>query len=109
MSISRNTKTVKLLLKLFDKENNALSVVDLVSILSQEMNKTTVYRILQRLEEAGIDPVLFGLTDDDKPEFLPIPQEDVRRALFFRTFWIVLHIVTCFAIIAGNGRTLGIW
>ena len=54
MSISRNTKTVKLLLKLFDKENNALSVVDLVSILSQEMNKTTVYRILQRLEEAGI-------------------------------------------------------
>ena len=54
MSISRNTKTVKLLLELFDKENNALSVVDLVSILSQEMNKTTVYRILQRLEEAGI-------------------------------------------------------
>ena len=54
MSISRNTKTVKLLLKLFDKENNALSVVDLVSILSQEMNKTTVYRILQRLEDAGI-------------------------------------------------------
>ena len=50
MSISRNTKTVKLLLELFDKENNALSVVDLVSILSQEMNKTTVYRILQRLE-----------------------------------------------------------
>ena len=54
MSISRNTKTVKLLLKLFDKENNALSIVDLVSILSQKMNKTTVYRILQRLEEAGI-------------------------------------------------------
>ena len=54
MSISRNTKTVKLLLKLFDKENNALSVVDLVSILSQEMNKTTVYRILHRFEEAGI-------------------------------------------------------
>ena len=54
MSISRNTKTVKLLLKLFDKENNALSVVDLVSILSEKMNKTTVYRILQRLEEAGI-------------------------------------------------------
>ena len=54
MSISRNTKTVKLLLKLFDKEKNALSVVDLVSIFSKEMNKTTVYRILQRLEEAGI-------------------------------------------------------
>ena len=54
MNISRNTKTVKLLLKLFDKESNALSVVDLVSIFSKEMNKTTVYRILHRLEEVGI-------------------------------------------------------
>lgn len=50
-----------------------------------------------------------GITDDDKPEFLPISQEDVRRALWFRTFWIVLHIVTCILIIAGNGRTLDLW
>ncbi len=62
MSLSRNTKTVKLLLKLFDKEKNALSVVDLVSIFSKEMNKTTVYRILQRLEEAGI---LHSFVDKD--------------------------------------------
>ena len=50
-----------------------------------------------------------GITDDDKPEFLPIPQLDVLRALAFRTFWIVLHIVTCLMIITGNGRTLGFW
>ena len=50
-----------------------------------------------------------GVTDDDKPEFLPIPQRDVRRALLFRTFWIVLHIATCCMIITGNGRTLGWW
>ena len=50
-----------------------------------------------------------GLTDEDKPEFLPITQTDVQKALWFRTFWIVLHILTCFAIIAGNGRTLGLW
>jgi hypothetical protein len=50
-----------------------------------------------------------GETDEDKPEFLPIAQVDVKRALFFRTFWIVLHIITCCAIIAGNGRSLGIW
>ena len=50
-----------------------------------------------------------GITDEDKPEFLPITQEDVRKALFFRTFWIVLHILTSFAIIAGNGRVLGFW
>jgi len=50
-----------------------------------------------------------GLNDDDKPEFLPITQSDVHKALAFRTFWIVLHIVTCCAIITGNGRVLGIW
>ena len=50
-----------------------------------------------------------GITDDDKPEFLPITQQNVRLALAMRTFWIVLHIVTCCAIIMGNGRTLEIW
>ena len=50
-----------------------------------------------------------GVNDEDKPEFLPITQKDVRRALAFRTFWIVLHIVTCVLIIAGNGRALGWW
>ena len=50
-----------------------------------------------------------GITDDDKPEFLPITQRDVKKALAFRTFWIVLHVITCFSIIAGNGRNLGIW
>ena len=50
-----------------------------------------------------------GMTDEDKPEFLPITQDDVKKALVFRTFWIVLHIITCCAIILGNGRVLGIW
>lgn len=47
-----------------------------------------------------------GITDDDKPEFLPIKQTDVKTALAFRTFWIVLHIITCFMIIAGNTKVL---
>ena len=50
-----------------------------------------------------------GMDDEDKPSDLPITMKDVYRALAFRTFWIVLHIVTCVAIIAGNGRTLGFW
>ena len=50
-----------------------------------------------------------GINDDDKPEFLPITQSDVRKALAFRTFWILLHIFACAMIIAGNGRTLGLW
>ena len=47
-----------------------------------------------------------GINDDDKPEFLPITQTDVKKALAFRTFWIVLHVVTCCMIIAGNAKIL---
>ena len=54
MSIKRKTKTVRLLLKSFKHENIALSVVELVSLFGNDMNKTTVYRILQRLEDSGI-------------------------------------------------------
>ena len=50
-----------------------------------------------------------GLNDEHQPEFLPITQTDVKKALAFRTFWIALHVLTCFMIIAGNGRALGIW
>ena len=47
-----------------------------------------------------------GLTDDDEPTFLPISQTSVKRALAARTFWIVLHVVTCCMIIAGNTKLL---
>tara|TARA_B100000035_G_C20813611_1_gene471087 strand:- start:165 stop:374 length:210 start_codon:yes stop_codon:yes gene_type:complete len=47
-----------------------------------------------------------GINDDDKPEFLPITQTDVKKALAFRTFWIVLHVVTCVFIISGNVKVL---
>ena len=50
-----------------------------------------------------------GISDEDKPEFLPIPQTDVKKALVFRTFWIILHVLTCVMIIVGNGRSLGWW
>lgn len=50
-----------------------------------------------------------GDTDNDRPRNPPITQAEVFRALLLRTFWIVLHIVTCCAIIAGNGRVLEVW
>ena len=54
MIISRKTKTVKLVLELFREKKYAIPVVDIVSIFANKMNKTTVYRILQRLEDSGI-------------------------------------------------------
>ena len=54
MGNTRKTKTVQHVLDLFKTNVNALSVVELVSIFSDKMNKTTVYRILDRLENSGI-------------------------------------------------------
>ncbi|GAB5408223.1 MAG: Fur family transcriptional regulator [Balneolaceae bacterium] len=54
MGIIRKTNSTKTLLNIFEHSNSAISVVDLVRRLDKEMNKTTVYRILERLEEDGI-------------------------------------------------------
>ena len=47
---------------MFDKKNQAIPVIDLVSIFKKKMNKTTVYRILHRLEDSG---VLHSFVDKD--------------------------------------------
>lgn len=54
MGIIRKTKAVKTLLDLFEKNISAISAADLVEQLKNEMNKTTVYRALDRLEDEGL-------------------------------------------------------
>lgn len=54
MANFRKTKSVKSILAAFDAPNAALSVVDLVKRFQGQMNKTTVYRILERLENENI-------------------------------------------------------
>ena len=53
MNIERKTKSVKLLLNTF-KDLRAISIIDLVEKFKNDMNKTTVYRILNRLEKSNI-------------------------------------------------------
>ena len=53
MSIVRKTKSVEIIKGIFTKTENALSAVELVEQLKTQMNKTTVYRILERLENEG--------------------------------------------------------
>ena len=50
----RETRLVKIILEAFNQSNYALSVVELVERFQNDMNKTSVYRILERLEEGGI-------------------------------------------------------
>ena len=48
-----DTKSLRLLLNRFGKSCEALSVVSLIEEFKGQMNRTTVYRILSRLEDIG--------------------------------------------------------
>jgi len=54
MGIIRKTKSLATILQIFEENNKAKSVIELIELLKNEMNKTTVYRILDRLDEDGI-------------------------------------------------------
>jgi len=51
---TRITKSVSIILSIFENRSEAISVVNLVDKLNGQMNKTTVYRILDRLENDGV-------------------------------------------------------
>ncbi|MEM1321413.1 MAG: transcriptional repressor [Bacteroidota bacterium] len=54
MGIIRKTKLVEALLQHFEQHTNALSVVNLVEHFKGKANKSTVYRILDRLQDEGL-------------------------------------------------------
>ncbi len=62
MGIVRRTKSVDAILEEFKMNSGAISVVSLVDQLSSRFNKTTVYRVLDRLEEDGILHSFLGKT-----------------------------------------------
>ena len=54
MGIIRQTQSLKRILNEFEKEPKALSTVDLIERLRKDHNKTTIYRVLDRLEDDGV-------------------------------------------------------
>ena len=54
MGIIRKTESVKKILNEFQKESIALSTLDLIDRLRQEYNKTTIYRVSDKLEDDGV-------------------------------------------------------
>ena len=54
MSILRKTKSVRLILSAFNDNKDAISIVELINKFNKKMNKTTVYRVLERLEKSSI-------------------------------------------------------
>ncbi|MEK9613208.1 MAG: transcriptional repressor [Flavobacteriaceae bacterium] len=54
MGIIRKTESIKLLLTEFHKKKVAVSVTDLIKRLDSKINKSTIYRVLEKLEEDGV-------------------------------------------------------
>lgn len=54
MGVVRKTKSVQTLLSIFETNKDAISAVQLVDLLKDKMNKTTIYRILERLKSDGV-------------------------------------------------------
>jgi len=54
MGIIRKTKSVNLLLNEFKVSSVAISAITLIERLSSKLNKTTIYRVLDKLEEDGV-------------------------------------------------------
>ena len=43
---------------------------------------------------------VMGKTDDDRPEVPILTLGEARIALALKTFWVVIHVITCFFIMA---------
>ena len=54
MGIIRKTQALGLLLNEFDKDSNAISAIELVKRLGDKINKTTVYRLLDKFVDDGL-------------------------------------------------------
>ncbi|QDO94443.1 transcriptional regulator [Formosa sediminum] len=54
MGVIRKTKSVEALLNEFKDSNEAISAKQLIEQLDSKFNKTTIYRVLDKLEEDGI-------------------------------------------------------
>lgn len=61
MGVIRKTKSIEVLLEEFKQSSGAISAVELIKRLDKKMNKTTIYRILERLEDDGIVHSFLGL------------------------------------------------
>ena len=54
MGVIRKTKSVEVLLNQFNQSSTAISAKNLIHRLGSEFNKTTIYRVLDKLEDDGV-------------------------------------------------------
>jgi Fur family ferric uptake transcriptional regulator len=60
MGIVRKTQSLQLLLNEFERNSSAISTVYLVKKFQSKINKSTIYRILDKLEDDGVLHTVMG-------------------------------------------------
>jgi hypothetical protein len=63
------------------------------------MVQSAMIRSIERIWARATGHVM-GDTDEDRPRVPILSIKEARVALFLKTFWIVIHVVTCGFIIA---------
>ena len=64
-----------------------------------DMDQSAMMRSIERIWARATGHVM-GNTDEDRPRVPILTVKEARVALFLKTFWIVIHVVTCGFIIA---------
>ncbi len=54
MGVIRKTQALEILLAEFENDSGAISAKELIKRLDSQMNKTTIYRVLEKLEDDGV-------------------------------------------------------
>lgn len=54
MGIMRRTRSFEVLLDEFQKNSGAIAAIALIERLGSQLNKTTIYRVLDKLEDEGV-------------------------------------------------------
>jgi len=64
-----------------------------------DMVKSAMIRSIERIWARATGHVM-GETDEDRPRVPILTVKEARVALFLKTFWIVIHVITCGFIMA---------
>ena len=63
------------------------------------MVQSAMIRSIERIWARATGHVM-GETDEDRPRVPILTVKEARVALCLKTFWIIIHVVTCFFIMA---------
>jgi hypothetical protein len=65
----------------------------------EQVEKKTSMNSLERVWARATGHVM-GNTDDDRPDIPILTLNEARVVLFLKTFWVIMHTIACFALIA---------